>query len=193
MGSRFVLGCCCMTSWHCSKHPVGRIEIGAGHGVLEVAQEAPDVGASARSWRAASRRLASNWRMWLAILLSCWRSARCMRNCRLARRLVIHSWQSLAGRNCCAHALHQRGQVGGVLAQRHQRFIAHLGIIAVAQVGGAGALLAFGGGGAVRLPPVAPVRLQILLSHRLLDECHIELLRVRDSGHGIRDKGYGTR
>jgi polyphosphate kinase 2 (PPK2 family) len=47
-----------------------------------------------------------------------------------------------------------------------QRFVAHLGVKPVAQVGGAGALLAFRGGGAVRLPRIAPVAGEIVLFDR---------------------------
>ena len=70
-------------------------------------------------------------------------------------------------------ALHQRGESLGVFAQRHQRLVTQLGVVTVAQVGGAGALLALRRHGAVRLPRVVPVRRQILFRHGLLYKCHI--------------------
>ena len=177
-------------------NPVGRIEVGAGYGALEVAQEAPDVGALpaqlAGGFPASGFELADVVGH-LAFLLALGALHAPLQAGQAAGDPLL---AVVGGAELRAHALHQRGQVGGVFAQRHQRLFAHLGVIPVAQVGGAGALLAFGGGGAVRLPPVAPVRLQILLGHGLLDECHIEAplgYGIRDKGYGIRDKGHEIR
>ena len=56
-------------------------------------------------------------------------------------------------------ALHQRGEQGRVLAQSRERLLAQLGVIPVAQIRRAAALLAFRGRGAARFPAVAAMRL----------------------------------
>ncbi len=79
---------------------------------------------------------------------------------------------SVGGAKLLARALGQGGKTLGVFAQRHQRLVAHFGIVAVAQVGGASALLAFRRRGAARLLRIALVRRQVFFGHGLLNEGH---------------------
>jgi hypothetical protein len=79
---------------------------------------------------------------------------------------------SVGGAKLLARALRQGRKTLGVFAERHQRLVAHFGIVAVAQVGSASALLAFGRRGAVRLLRIALVRRQVFFGHGLLNEGH---------------------